>query len=286
MEFVSFLNRQGDESYGLVKNGGIVDVGARLGDRYPDLKSVIAAGALSEVSDEVQGIAPEYGTDEIEFLPVVTNPNKIFCVGLNYENHRKETGRAEADYPAIFVRFADSQVGHKQDILAPIVSDVLDFEGELAVVIGKSGRYIPKDAAIDHIAGYACYNDATVRDWQRHNIQFTPGKNFPSTGAFGPCLVTCDEVETLEDKGIRTILNGETMQEAKLGDMIFDIPTIISYISSFTPLSPGDVVATGTPGGVGFKRDPKVLMKPGDVVRVEVDGIGVLENTIAKDDKS
>jgi 2-keto-4-pentenoate hydratase/2-oxohepta-3-ene-1,7-dioic acid hydratase in catechol pathway len=282
MRYVSFSNKQGKETFGLVTEKGVIDVGARMGSLYPDLKSVIAANALSVVAKEMQDEIPDYALEGLDFLPTIPNPGKIICVGLNYENHRKETGRDKAEHPAIFVRFSDSQIGHNKAIIAPKVSDVLDYEGELAVIIGKGGRYIPKEDAFKYVAGYSCYNDATIRDWQRHTIQFTPGKNFPGTGAFGPYLVTHDEVEDFGDKGIRTILNGEIMQEAKLSDMIFDIPSIINYVSSFTPLSPGDVIATGTPGGVGFKRDPQVLMKPGDEVKIEVDGIGVLENTITK----
>jgi len=172
-------------------------------------------------------------------------------------------------------------VGHGQAILRPRVSTQLDYEGELAVIIGRGGRYIRREDALSHVAGYAPYNDATLRDWQRHTHQFTPGKNFPATGGFGPWVVQANEVADLVALRLRTLLNGETMQEAGLDQLIFTIPHIIEYCSAFTRLEPGDVIATGTPGGVGFKRDPQVFMKPGDVIDVDISGIGRLSNTIA-----
>jgi 2-keto-4-pentenoate hydratase/2-oxohepta-3-ene-1,7-dioic acid hydratase in catechol pathway len=245
----------------------------------PSLKAAIEAGELGKGADEVA-----YGLDEIEFLPLLPEPGKIFCVGLNYENHRKETGRAEVANPTIFTRFADSQTAHRASILCPRESTKLDYEGELAVVIGTGGRRIPRDKALDHIAGYSCYNDGTVRDWQAHTIQFTPGKNFPRTGAFGPWLVTPDEFGELGPQRIQTRLNGKIMQDAHLADMIFPVAQLIEYCSTFTSLAPGDVIVTGTPGGVGVKRDPQIFMKPGDRVEVEIDRVGILENSIARDD--
>jgi 2-keto-4-pentenoate hydratase/2-oxohepta-3-ene-1,7-dioic acid hydratase in catechol pathway len=259
------------------------DVGVVLATKYPDLKSCIAQAALA-TAREASRHAPSYGADEVTWLPVIPNPEKIFCVGLNYETHRQETGRAVVERPTIFTRFANTQTGHLTNILRPRVSTNVDFEGELAVVIGKAGRYISRAKAFDHVAGYSCYNDGSVRDWQHHTHQFTPGKNFPRTGAFGPWMVTPEEFGDPFSRGIETRLNGETVQEAKLGDMIFDIPTLIEYCSSFNPLAPGDVIVTGTPGGVGVKRTPPLWMKPGDVVEVEIDGIGVLRNGIADED--
>jgi 2-keto-4-pentenoate hydratase/2-oxohepta-3-ene-1,7-dioic acid hydratase in catechol pathway len=199
---------------------------------------------------------------------------------LNYEMHRKETGRAEVEHPTIFMRFANTQIGDGAPIVCPRVSRDLDFEGELAVIIGRPGRYIQRKHAMEHVAGFACYNDVSVRDWQRHTSQFTPGKNFPATGPFGPWMVTPDEVGPLAKLRIVTRLNGEIMQQATLGDMIFDIPRIIEYCSSFTPLSAGDVIATGTPGGVGSRRVPPLWMKPGDVVEVEIERVGLLRNRV------
>lgn len=213
-------------------------------------------------------------------MPVIPNPDKILCVGLNYEMHRKETGRAEVKYPTIFGRYANSQTSHLANIVRPRVSTDLDFEGELAVVISKPGRYIGRESAMEHVAGYSCYNDASVRDWQYHTTQFTPGKNFPGTGAFGPWMMTPDELGPLQDLSLVTRLNGQVVQQAQFSQMIFDIPTILEYCSSFTRLEIGDVILTGTPGGVGAKRTPPLWMKPGDTVEVEIERLGILRNGI------
>jgi 2-keto-4-pentenoate hydratase/2-oxohepta-3-ene-1,7-dioic acid hydratase in catechol pathway len=212
---------------------------------------------------------------------VIPNPDKILCIGLNYETHRKETGRSEVENPTVFGRFANSQTGHLANIVRPRVSKDLDFEGELAVIIGRPGRYISRKDAWDHIAGYACYNEGSVRDYQRHTHQFTPGKNFPETGAFGPWMVTPDEAGDLAPLRLQTRLNGQVVQDATISQMIFDIPRQIEYCSAFTRLEPGDVIVTGTPGGVGSRRTPPLWMKPGDVVEVEIDRIGLLRNGIA-----
>jgi 2-keto-4-pentenoate hydratase/2-oxohepta-3-ene-1,7-dioic acid hydratase in catechol pathway len=224
--------------------------------------------------------APRVALSSVTFAPVIPDPDKIICVGLNYENHRKETGRDEVAHPTIFTRFANSQIGHGVPLIRPKVSTHFDFEGELAIVIGKPGRHISKADAFEHVVGYACYNDGSVRDWQRHTIQFTPGKNFMATGAFGPYLVTPDEVGPLPHLRLMTRLNGQTVQETMLGDMIFDIPTIIAYCSTFTQLEIGDVIVTGTPGGVGAKRTPPLWMKAGDTVEIEIDRVGHLVNRI------
>jgi 2-keto-4-pentenoate hydratase/2-oxohepta-3-ene-1,7-dioic acid hydratase in catechol pathway len=238
---------------------------------HPDSAAIIAAAVAA---------APRVPLSSIVLGPVLPDPDKIICVGLNYENHRKETGRDEVVHPTLFTRFANSQIGHGAPMIRPRVSTHFDYEGELALVIGKPGRHITKQDAFDHVAGYACYNDGSVRDWQRHTIQFTPGKNFVGTGAFGPYLVTQDEVGPLPSLRLITRLNGVTVQETTLGDMIFDIPTIIAYCSTFTHLEIGDVIVTGTPGGVGAKRMPPLWMKPGDVVEVEIDRVGLLSNPV------
>jgi 2-keto-4-pentenoate hydratase/2-oxohepta-3-ene-1,7-dioic acid hydratase in catechol pathway len=258
----------------------IVDLGSVLGTHAPTLRAALTRHDFLDVVDSALNGSPRYPLADVSLEPVIPDAGKILCVGLNYEMHRKETGRTEVDNPTIFTRFADTQVGHGSPIVCPRVSKDLDFEGELAVIIGRPGRYISRREAFKHIAGFACYNDVSVRDWQRHTHQFTPGKNFPATGPFGPSLVTPDEVGPLADLRIVTRLNGVTVQQAKLGDMIFDIPRIIEYCSSFTPLAPGDVIATGTPGGVGAKRVPPLWMKPGDTVEVEIDRVGLLKNEI------
>lgn len=279
MKFASF-RINGATSWGLIDGAEAVDLGALTRDRFPDLKSVIAAGALAEMV-ALAAKGPRHPLANISWLPVIPNPDKILCIGLNYETHRKETGRSEVENPTVFGRFANSQTGHLSNIIRPRVSKDLDFEGELAVIIGKPGRYISRKDAWGHIAGYACYNEGSVRDYQRHTHQFTPGKNFPETGGFGPWMVTPDEAGDLAQLRLQTRLNGQVVQEATISQMIFDIPHQIEYCSSFTRLEPGDVIVTGTPGGVGARRTPPLWMKPGDVVEVEIDRIGLLRNGIA-----
>jgi 2-keto-4-pentenoate hydratase/2-oxohepta-3-ene-1,7-dioic acid hydratase in catechol pathway len=270
----------GKTTWGAIEGDGALDIGTVLRDRFPDLKSVIAADALSAVRDAA-GNAKRTPTADITWLPVIPNPDKILCIGLNYEMHRKETGRDEVDNPTVFGRFANSQTGHNTNIVRPKVSTHLDFEGELAIIIGKPGRYIAQADAWSHIAGYACYNEGSVRDFQRHTHQFTPGKNFPETGGFGPWMMTPDELGDVAPLRLQTRVNGQVVQDATIDQMIFDIPRQIEYCSSFTRLEPGDVIVTGTPGGVGAKRTPPLWLKPGDIVEVEIDRLGVLRNGVA-----
>jgi 2-keto-4-pentenoate hydratase/2-oxohepta-3-ene-1,7-dioic acid hydratase in catechol pathway len=278
MKLSSFVGPNG-ASFGVVEGEEIADVGALLSDQFPDLKALIAGGALAKAA-ECAPRAQRIPLAAVTLSPVVPNPGKIFCVGHNYESHRQETGRAKTEHPSIFLRFADSQTGHRQKLLRPAVSTMFDFEGELAVVIGKGGRAIAPERALDHVAGYACYNDASVRDWQWHTHQFTPGKNFPGTGAFGPWLVTPDEVGDPAQLSVTTRLNGEIVQSQPTAEMIFPIPEIIAYVSQFTPLSPGDVIVTGTPGGVGAKRQPPLWLKDGDTIEVEIPKVGLLVNRV------
>lgn len=278
MKLISFRT-SGISTWGVVEGERVADAGAVLRDQFPSLRSAIAANALDGLAGLIAG-APRHALPDIEWLPVIPDPGKILCVGLNYENHRKETGRSEVAHPTIFTRFANSQTGHLTDMIRPRVSERLDYEGELAIIIGKPGRYISKADAFSHIAGYACYNDGSVRDWQRHTHQFTPGKNFPATGAFGPWMMTPDEAGALGSQRLQTRVNGEVLQDALLEQMIFDIPTQIEYCSAFTRLEPGDVIVTGTPGGVGDKRQPPLYLKPGDVVEVEIGTIGLLRNGV------
>jgi 2-keto-4-pentenoate hydratase/2-oxohepta-3-ene-1,7-dioic acid hydratase in catechol pathway len=279
MKVVTF-ERNGVRSYGILENDRVLDVGNRLASRYADLRAVLAAGALQELLIASTQGPQTFQVEEVNFEPVIPNPQKILCVGLNYISHRTETKRPETKYPSIFTRFADTQVGHETPVLRPSFSTAFDYEGELAVVIGRRGRHISEQDVSAHIAGYSCYNDVSVRDWQRHTAQWTPGKNFPSTGAFGPSLVTPDEIPDLGALTLTTRLKGKVMQEAPISDLIFSVPVIVSYISKFTPLYPGDVIATGTPGGVGDRRDPPVYMKDGDIVEVEIDRIGILRNVV------
>ena len=279
MQFVSYI-RLGQAGFGARVEGGLVDLTGRLVPGINSLRAAIAAGLLDKAADYVSGRKAEFTEADVALLPVIPDPGKILCVGLNYASHKAETKRPDVKHPTIFTRFADTQIAHRQPILKPRVSDCLDWEAELAVVIGRGGRYIAEADALSHIAGYACYNDATIRDWQRHTFQFTPGKNFPSTGAFGPQLVTPDELGDISEIRIQGRLNGDIMQDAKLADLLFPLEVLVSYCSHFTPLQPGDVILTGTPGGVGDRRDPPIYMKTGDVFEVEIDRVGLLTNRV------
>ncbi len=266
-------------TFGIVEGEKIIDIGRLWTGGDVDLRAALAAGKLGELASR-ESEAASFSVREIEWLPVIANPDKILCVGVNYETHRQETGRHQAVYPTIFLRLANTQTGHATSILRPKVSRNLDFEGELAVIIGQPGRYIPEEEAMAHVAGYACYNDATLRDWQSHSHQFTPGKNFPRTGAFGPWMTTADEIADVSALHLTTRLNGAVMQQAQLDQLIFSIPRLIAYCSSFTPLEAGDVISTGTPGGVGFKRTPPVFLKPGDLIEVDIPFVGTLVNSV------
>jgi 2-keto-4-pentenoate hydratase/2-oxohepta-3-ene-1,7-dioic acid hydratase in catechol pathway len=280
MKLATF-EQNGRQSYGVVDSEKIIDMGPSIGGQYPDLRSILAADALGAVIDAQEaGGSGEYALDDVRLLPPIGNPDKIICVGLNYESHRKETGRPVVEYPTLFTRFANTQIGHGAPIHAPKESTSVDYEGELAVIIGKPGRHIAESEAMEHVAGYSCYNDVSIRDWQRHTSQFTPGKNFAATGPFGPWMVTSDEIPDPSTLTLETRLNGERMQHATTDLLIFTIPVLIKYISTFTRLEPGDVIVSGTPGGVGFKRDPQVFMKNGDQVEIEISGIGVLANPV------
>jgi 2-keto-4-pentenoate hydratase/2-oxohepta-3-ene-1,7-dioic acid hydratase in catechol pathway len=279
MKLATFKTAQG-ASYGIVTAKGIVDLKRYLGNQYPDLKSLIEANAFDQARKHAAE-APDYKESDITWLPVIPNPGKIICVGLNYQDHVVETKRDNTEQPAIFLRVPESQVGHKQPIVRPRESTDLDYEAEIAVIIGRPGRRISQEKSWQHIAGYSCYNDGSVRDWQRHTIQWTAGKNFAATGGFGPWMVSADEIPPGTKMTLSCRLNGERMQHATTEQMIFKIPKIIEYVSTWTTLQPGDVLVTGTPGGVGSRRTPPVWMKPGDKVEIEIDKVGILENTIA-----
>ena len=262
----------------LTRDGlGVVDVGRRSG--MADLKAAIAADALSQLATQC-GDQADLPLAGIRYLPPITRPDKILCVGLNYKAHQAETGRGGEGFPTIFVRFANAQVGHDEAMIRPRESNTLDYEGEIALVIGRAGRRIARADALSHVAGYSIYNDGSVREYQRQTSQFTPGKNFPATGGFGPWLVTPDEIGDPRSLDLCTRLNGEVMQHATADLMVFDFEAIIEYCSIFTELVPGDVLVTGTPGGVGSARKPPVFMDEGDLVEVEVKPIGTLRHRI------
>ena len=278
MRLVSF-EHDGRASYGIARDGAIVDAGRRLGERYVDLQAVLAADALDELR-KLEDAPSDIGFDDVAHQPVIPNAGKILCVGINYMGHIKETGREPPEYPVLFTRFADSFVGHDQAIVRPAVSVDLDYEGELAIVIGKPAWHVKRKDAIDHVAGYTCCNEGSVRDFQFHTIQFTAGKNFYRSGSIGPWLLTTDEQPDPAQLHLQTRINGEVLQDAPVSDLCFGIPELIEYCSIWTPLAPGDIIVTGTPGGVGRVRKPPIWMKPGDTVEIDITGLGTLRNSI------
>ena len=276
MKFAT-ISYQGKACYGLVE-GDLI----HLAEPGIPLKSILA-GDLSAEAAKLKG-KPAVPLADITFLAVIPDADQIICAGLNYQHHRDETRpehrKAYPEFPVLFTRFATSLTGHGCPVIKPKNSDVVDYEGELAVIIGKPGRYIEKADAMSHVAGVACFNDVSMRDWQMRGEQWGPGKNFPTSGPFGPYLVTLDETGPIEELELRTIMDGEVLQKSKLDFLIFDIPTLIAYCSGFCELRPGDVIVTGTPGGVGFTRKPPILLEPGKTVIVEVDRVGRLANPV------
>ncbi len=283
MKLISFLNA-GQASYGIVNGDDVIDLMPIMGAQAPDLKTLIAKNLQGAAAQAAQTVKPSLKFSQLTLLPVIPNPGKIICVGLNYTEHVRETGRDFTESPALFVRFPESQVAHGQDIIRPPESVRLDYEGEIAVVIGKGGRRISEADSWNHIAGYSCYNDGSIRDYQNHTTQWTAGKNFNQTGGFGPWLVTSDDIKPNQVLTLTTRLIGVELQRATTEMMIVSIPRQIAYISTFTDLNPGDVIVTGTPGGVGNKRTPQLFMKHGDVVEIEIDAVGILRNGI-RDEK-
>jgi 2-keto-4-pentenoate hydratase/2-oxohepta-3-ene-1,7-dioic acid hydratase in catechol pathway len=274
MKLMSFRTPAGVASWGVVVGDHVAD----LGGRAASLRAALGAGVPLAPAGETT-----YALDAVTFLPPIPDPDKIICVGLNYLTHILEGGREPPKQPTIFTRWANTQVGHGQPMIRPHASETLDFEGELAVVISKTCRHVKAADYASVIAGYSCYNDGSVRAWQRHASQFTPGKNFPGTGGFGPFIVTPDEVGDVSKQSLITRLNGEEVQRATIDDLVFDVPKLIEYCSTFTVLEPGDVIITGTTGGVGAYRTPPLWMKPGDTVEVEITGVGILRNPVAQE---
>jgi len=277
MKLASF-EVDGRATYGVAEGSLLREPDEAFRRLYPDLRSVLTAGVCNQLA--AHGSGESHQLDFCRFLPLIPNPDKILCVGVNYRPHIKEMGREVPDHPMVFVRFPGSQTGHGQPIIRPTASRHYDFEGELAIVIGKPARHVSRDTAFNYIAGYCCFMDGTLRDWQKHTSQFTPGKNFSRSGSMGPWLVTVDEAPVPAILNLTTRVNGVIMQEGSVADLVFDIPALLEYCSTFTELLPGDVIATGTPGGVGAARTPPVWLKAGDTVEVEISGIGLLSNPV------
>lgn len=277
MRLVSF-EHEGHSSYGVASDDCIREASGSLRKRFADVRSLIAGNAYTDLLEDAGGA--EFSAARVRYLPAIVNSDKILCVGVNYRPHIAEMGRQVPDRPVVFVRFRSSMVGHREAILRPCVSEQFDYEGELAVVIGKRARHVSRASALEHVAGYCCFMDGSIRDWQTHTHQFTPGKNFHKSGAIGPCMVSADEIPDPSVLQLTTRVNGEVMQLGRLADLVFDVPGLIEYCSTFSELLPGDVIATGTPGGVGAARTPPVWLKPGDTVEVEIPGVGLLRNTV------
>lgn len=276
MRIVTFERADKTQSFGTVQDEAILDAGAELSDTYPDLISVLTAGAVAEL----KGIGAPVPFEAVTLLPPVPNPEKILCIGLNYLPHILESGRAKPDYPSIFTRYPSSIVGHDTPIVRPAASREFDYEGELALVIGKAGRHIAQQDAWDHILGYSCFNEGSIRDYQNHTTQWWPGKSFERSGSMGPWITTSDEVGDITAQTLTTRVNGNVEQHAAFADFAITIPEIIAYASTVVTLKPGDIIATGTPGGVGRYRKPQLFLEPGMTVEVDISGVGVLRNGV------
>jgi len=271
MKLLSFA-ADGKDWFGALHEDGVVTLNEKVAQ--PDLRAALTAGAMDQMSAIAQRAAPDRKVAEIRFLPVIPRPGKILCAGINYRSHAAEMSRELPKQPSMFIRFTDTLVGHGGELIRPKVSEHFDFEGELALVIGKGGRHIAPDHALDHVAGYTCFVDGSVRDYQKFSV--TSGKNFPGTGPLGPWLVTRDEIPDPSRLTLMTRLNGKEVQRSPTDLLIYSIPQIIAFCSDFTALSPGDVISTGTPEGVGHSRKPPLWMKTGDTLELEITGIGVL----------
>ncbi|MCC6481356.1 MAG: fumarylacetoacetate hydrolase family protein [Sphingomonadaceae bacterium] len=284
MKLASY-NVDGRESFGIIAPQGIIDLGSRL-QGIRDLKSLLEEG-LDTLSRLPQNIPPDFGQAAVRFLPVIPNPGAIFCVGLNTQSHFDEVEKTmglsgkKPDYPWLFMRTARAQVGHLAALEKPNGTPLFDFEGEIAIIIGRRGRFVSEANALDYVAGYSCFNDGSLRDFQMHSPLFTSGKNFPRSGAFGPWLVTTDEIPSPETLHVKTRVNGRTVQDMPYSDLLFPFPKLISYISQCTELLPGDVIVTGCGEGVGIMRQPPLMLQDGDVCEIEIEGIGILKNPVA-----
>jgi 2-keto-4-pentenoate hydratase/2-oxohepta-3-ene-1,7-dioic acid hydratase in catechol pathway len=281
MRLITFLN-DGQEQIGVRIDDYVIPVADIAPNLPANIRQLLAEGGLPELQNKLEtGSETAIAIDQIEYRPLLPEPGKIICIGRNYAAHAAEGGAETPTYPEIFFRGATSLLAHNAPIIRPQCSDKLDFEGEIAFVIGKTCRHATEDNALDHIAGYSLFNDATLRDYQRFSTQWTIGKNFDNTGAFGPELVTADELpDGIAGMSLITTLNGQVMQDGNTNDLVFPVRALVTMLSECMTLEPGDVVVTGTPAGVGYARKPPVWMKAGDTVEIEVPGLGTLTNTV------
>ena len=278
MKLISYRHK-GNEGYGVVKDGGIVDMGARLD--HATLKQAIAGLSINEIEKQANLSDPDISLDDIEHMFPITSPEKIFCIGRNYRAYHEVLEDGGPKWPSIFPRFASSFAPHGQAIHRPKVSEQLDYEGEIGVIIGKAGRHIPEEHALDYVAGYTIINEGSVRDWQSKGTQNCPGKNFHRSGAIGPWMVTRDEISDLDALQIVTSVDGDVRQDGGSDMMIFKIPFVISHISKFTWLEPGDMIATGSPGGSAVEGDPPKWLRNGQSIIINIEPIGTLTNPVA-----
>jgi 2-keto-4-pentenoate hydratase/2-oxohepta-3-ene-1,7-dioic acid hydratase in catechol pathway len=280
MKFMSYRHR-GQDTYGAVKDDGVIDLGTRFAARFATLKDALAGDGLAELADAATGATPDAALNAVEFLLPITRPDKILCAGRNYRAYHEvvETGGAPT-YPSIFSRLPSSFAAHRQAIVKPAVAEQLDYEGELVAIIGRRGRHIAEQDALSYVAGYTIMNEGTVRDWMKMGTQNFPAKNFHRAGSLGPWMVSADEIADPGKLHINTRRNGATVQDGGTDMMIFDLPYLISHISKFTWLEPGDMIATGSPGGSVIESDDKNWLKPGDAMEFEISGIGTLKNSI------
>ncbi|MBB3141435.1 fumarylacetoacetate hydrolase family protein [Halomonas organivorans] len=277
------FHANGADRYGVVTDDGIIDLTPDFGPRFPRLKEVIEAGALDELLEAAEGRDPAYREEDVSFLIPIADPEKLICVGVNFPSRNEEykDGQAAPSKPSLFIRFPRSFVGHHHNLVRPPESEQLDYEGEVTIVIGKGGRRISEEKAYEHIAALTLCNEGTIRDWVRHaKFNVTQGKNFDATGAIGPWLVPFRSADQLDDIELTTRVNGEVRQQDRTSRMMFDFRYIVSYVSTFTTLVPGDVIVCGTPTGAGARFEPPIWLKPGDVIEVEAEGIGTLVNGV------
>lgn len=279
MKLISY-RRAGRAHYGVVIGDGVNELTDRVAGAA-DLSALLAnPHLLAQARQIAAGGKTDYPLASVTLEPVIPKPGKVVCVGINYVEHAHEAGRKIGQYPVIFQRYSETLIAHGAPLLRPKVSTNFDFEAELAVVIGKGGAHIDPANAMEHVAGYTCFNDASVRDWQFHTHQYGMGKNFAGTGALGPWLVTADDIPEYRELTVSGRLNGEQLQSGKLSELAFDIPSLIAYISQALPWNPGDILATGTPSGIGFKRNPPIFLEAGGVFEVTIPGIGTLSNPV------
>jgi 2-keto-4-pentenoate hydratase/2-oxohepta-3-ene-1,7-dioic acid hydratase in catechol pathway len=279
MKLATYLTPDGRTRWGILTGSGLVDVSSRQ-PAWPTLLHALQAGLPATELHALAQTSPDHELSSVQLLPPLPEPPKLVMIGLNYRAHQKELGLPEPKYPVVIARFPNSQVGHGQPVLRPKESEQLDYEGELAVIVGRRLRRASAAEAQAAVAGYACYMDGTVRDFQKHTSQVTPAKSFPATGAFGPWMVTADDISDPAQLDLVTRLNGQVVQRTSTSDMIWTVGELLSYLSTFLELQPGDVVATGTTSGVGAMRQPPLWLKAGDLIEVEIAGIGTLANPV------